>query len=123
MGYTGLSEIIQRDDDQSVKVGAPFVGIFGSYKVFGKCTYCQHDVYLKPENPDIGSKMQAFCPFCRKTLYRGLDPSGEFKDRTSEMGTGGADLATNTPLPSEAKYDQSQYPSQGPSLNPGAGTY
>ena len=106
MGFSELSKIIQVNDEDNIKPIYPFVGIYGSVRVLGKCAHCMHLMYakpkpIKPENKD-GGRMLAFCPFCRKQFYYGVDPYGraDFEVK-KELETGGVEMMTNAPTPSE----------------------
>ena len=92
------------DGEEATKVGAPYVDIYGSLEKFGKCAYCENQMYMK--------KDLIFCPFCRRVLQVQA-PDSEYHE-PSPSNTGGAEIAHNIPLPSEVPFDAQNYPQQAP---------
>lgn len=96
------------DMDSGEKVGYPYVGLFGSCSIHGKCPQCDKPVY---ENR-IGDRPFMFCPYCRKQLYRSIDDSGRF-NVNYELDGGQTGFGFNTPLPSDLPYDQGDFAGSG----------
>lgn len=104
-----MSAILPIDDTRAVKVGAPYVGIYGT----AKCVYCMHPLQIMPdEKPgtEIGKQMLVMCPHCRRQMYRGLDPSGgpDLRSRP-EMETGGVEMSHNLPAKGDLPFDTAGY--------------
>jgi hypothetical protein len=98
VGYTELSKTIMKDDEQSIKPGAPYVGVWGASGTCGKCPNCMKPLLTKP----FGTKMLIFCPHCRRQMYRTVDRSGKPDFGSNpHMITYGVPESHNLPLQSE----------------------
>lgn len=86
-------------DVSSIKMGAPYVGIYGKIEAGHKCNTCQNTL----QSLKWGEKMVMFCPWCRKTMFRSVDDSGRFNYEPS-LESAGPELGWNLPTPSMDNY-------------------
>lgn len=93
------------DDDQEVKMGAPFTDVYGA-RQYGKCTYCRNPIFMLPT--------MLFCPWCRRQLT--LDAPG-YDSSTYEKGimdsktvdNGIPNEMFNTPSQNDLRKNLDQY--------------